>query len=886
MTAPSAGRLHAQGTDKATQQTALNEEDLLLCLVRLGGSTLTGDLVTYTTPAGVFLPLGELSRLLELGITVDPASGKASGSVARPSQPFMLDLGAATLTVSGKHYPCDTALAVAMPDDIYVESKQLGGWLGLGINANRFDAAIDIRPFEPLPIQERMARNQRGSNSWGYGSYNDPGYAQQETPYRVLAGPSIDLSLSASVSGDPEHRIGLGDSRFYTRATGDFLWMSGRVDLSGQFASRGNSSPGVNNGSVLLERANHSGGLLGILDARRVSVGDIPYSSLPLIGSTAGPGIMISSYQLQQSSFFDKLTLSGFLAKGWDVELYNNGSLLDYRPSNPQESYAFVDIPLVYDLNELRLVFYGPQGERRTETHLYFVGRNMIEPGTWSYQATATDASRNLLLGPATGNTAPLMTWKSTFGMSKWLTASNYLASALIGNERQSFAGGGLSGYLKMMQFDLQAAENVATGKMARQVGVQTRLNPVTLSFLIQEFDSGWQPATGTISYLRRWETRMDGIHPFPFLINSRIALDFLKTEYDALRSSNTMQLTSFNRTGGGINHTHTLAFEQTHGGLGSGDVLSGTSYANLMDRNFSLRADLGYRLMPNRAISNVGISRESRLSHEWLLTNSIGYSPLSHTLTASIGINRTAGPFALGVTGNYTGRETWNVGIQLSTNLSREPQSGEWRTNGSLNSQLAGVSALAFLDLNHNKQKDPEEQELQDVGFIVNQQRMPAVSNSNGVAFFQGLAPYVPTDISISASTLKELLWIPAEKGVRVVPRPGYPVQALVPVWITGEVSGRAYRRKEGVESLAPGIAIEALDKTGKVIARTRSEYDGVYILGALPPGMCTVRVSPDQAGKLGTTAPVRQVTIPSDGAYIDNIDLVLDNDPTQAKG
>jgi len=876
------GLLYGEESTKAETPTALSEEDLLLCVIRLGGETLAGNLVTYAASPGLFLPLGELSRSLELGITVDPAKGSGSGHVALPSQPFMLDMVKSSITVSGKSYRYDPALIVALSDDIYVESRLLAEWFAMRIDANRLDAAVDIRPFEPLPLQQRMARTQRGSNTWGYGSYNDSGYPLLNSPFRLLAGPSIDLSLSSSLTGEGISNITPGNTSFYTRLSGDLLWMSSRVDLSGHIAGAGKSIIGVDNGTIILERVNPSGSILGPLDARKVAIGDIQPETLPLIGSSVGAGLMISNYPLNQSSFFDKLTLSGFLAKGWDVELFSNANLLDYRPSNPRENYTFADIPLIYGLNELRLVFHGPQGEQRVERHIYNVGRNMIEPGSWNYQITATNATQRSLLSSPEGDPAPLLTWKSTLGVNKWLTATNYLASTIIDDERQTFAGAGFSGYLKMIQLDLQVARNLATSQLARQAGAQMSLGPISLSAILQDYDKEWHTTSGTISYLRKWDLRLDGLNPLFFLTNSRFSISLAQTEYDELRKSKSAIITSSQRTWG-IDHRHTVTVERTEDSGTESDAVSGSSYASMTHGNLSLRAEIGYQLLPERIISTLGTTFELHLPHEWRLSNNIAYTPLSKAVTATMGLNHTFRKMALGVTGNYSAGSAWSIGLQLSTNLSHEPKSGQWKIDGSLSSQQAGVSAEAYLDSNRNREFDPGEPEIKDAGFFINQQSNPAVTDAKGIAFIQGISPNIPTDIAISPSTLKDLLWIPADKGVRVVPRPGYPVPVKFPVWVTGEVSGTVYQRKEGIEEPASGITIEAINMEDKVIGTARSEYDGVYILGALPTGKCIVRISPDQAAKLGTTSPLRQVTIPPEGSYIDNINLVLEALPVE---
>lgn len=872
--------LHGEESKNAGPPTALSDDFMLLCVVRLGGATLDGNLVTYTAPPGLFLPLGELSRTLELGITVNPAKGSGSGHVATPSQPFSLNMATSSITVSGKSYRYDPALVVAMPDDIYVESRLLAEWLAMRIDANSFDAAVDVRPFMPLPIQERMARSQMGPNTWGYGNYRDSGYPLFNTPYRLLAGPSIDLSLSSSVKGEKFGTITPGVSSYYTRLTGDFLWMSGRLDLSGQIAAADKSIISIDNASLLLEREHPLGGMLWKLNARKVAIGDIQPESLPLIGGSVGAGFMVSNYPLNQSSFFDKLTLRGFLAKGWDVELYSNADLLDYRPSNPEENYAFVDIPLVYGLNELRLIFHGPQGEKRVESHIYNVGRNMIEPGSFNYQITASDASRRSLLATPVGDPAPLVTWKSTFGVSKLLTSTNYFTSALIGGQRQNFAGAGFSGYLRMIQLDLQMARNLATSQWARQAGAQTRLGPISLSATLQEYDKDWHTTTSTISLLRKWDIRLDGLNPLFFLTNSRFSMTLAQTEYDELRKSKSAIMTSSQRTWG-VDHRHTLTVERTAEDNTKSDAVSGSSYANLTYRSLAFRAEVDYQLLPLRVINTLGTTCELRLPHEWLLVNTVAYTPLSKALTTSLGINHTFNAVAMGISANYTPGGAWSMGIQLSTNISHDSKGGQWKTDGSMSSQQAAISALAYLDSNRNREFDLGESIIKDAGFFINQQSHRTVTGSNGTAFLQGIAPNTPTDIALSPSTLKELLWIPADKGVRVVPRPGYAVQVKFPVWVTGEISGTVYRKKEGVDRPASGISIEAINMEDKVIGHARSEYDGVYILGALPTGKYIVRISPDQVAKLGTNSPVQQVTIPPEGDYVDNVNLVLEELP-----
>lgn len=848
----------------------LVSEDLLLCVIDVDNISLSGLLPVFTTRSGVFLPLGETGRMLELGITIDINGKKAAGFVARASQPFVLDIPASSVRVSGKPYRYDPELVIVMTDDIYVESGLLAEWFSMHIDANRLQSAVSFHPFEPLPLTQRLARERRGSNTWGYGKMNRSDLPVYKTPYRLLDGASIDLSANTTLAGNASSSIGT-ENTFNTHISGDMLWMNGQLDLS---ASPG----GIENGNLVLERADPQGGMLGPLGARKIALGDIHPDAIPFGSSISGPGIMISNYPFFHSSFFDDVNMKGFLAEGWDVELFRNGQLLDYRPSNPENSYSFAQIPLLYDLNELKLVFHGPQGEQRTETHYYNVGTNMMEPGSFSYQLSASDRSRRSLLYEGTEDMEPMLTWKSTIGISKWLTAENYLAASFSGDESQTIIGAGLNGYLKMLRIDMQAGYNTGSGASAWQAGFQTRIRTIGLSFRWQEYDREWRTISGTGNLLQAWQARLDGIHIPLFPRGTTLSMGFDRKTFDDDLSIQTTMVTGSIRTWG-LNQSHSLSFERSTGNGAANDAFSGNSFVSMMQGKFSFRAEAGYTIRPVNAVNNVSFSCETTLPHDWNASSSLGYTPSSGRRTISLRLSRSIGIFALGGSCNYGSDGSWSAGFRLSTNLSREPARGRWYANCRSSSSGGAVSASAYLDSNRNLKQDEGEPLLKDVGFFVNDTSSKAKSDTDGIAFLQQLTPNILTDLSISQATLEELLWVPANKGITVVPRQGYPVRAILPVWATGEVSGKVWRKKGDASLVNSGIVVEALDKEGKQVARAVSEYDGFYTLKELPAGDITVRVSPDQAKRLGVIPPPeKSITIPARGEFVDDIDLTVE--------
>ena len=109
----------------AASAALFTDDDLLLFEVSSGGIELTDALSAYSSRAGLFLPLGELSRLLDLSIVVDPPQRRAEGWFLTPDRHFLLDLKSGRANVDGKSSDVGPTEAVLFDDEIYVRSDLL-----------------------------------------------------------------------------------------------------------------------------------------------------------------------------------------------------------------------------------------------------------------------------------------------------------------------------------------------------------------------------------------------------------------------------------------------------------------------------------------------------------------------------------------------------------------------------------------------------------------------------------------------------------------------------------------------------------------------------------------------------------------------------------------
>ena len=264
-------------------------------------------------------------------------------------------------------------------DDIFVDSRMLAEWFPMDLQVDIAGLQIHVIGREPLPIAEREARAEscaRTSSSRQDGDRD--GYAQLETPpYRASIHAQCRPHHRAAVS-EGQERFGrvcqflqyLRDRRSALPGLRDLLWAA---TMSIRSATHACPSAARTPTAVWPVR----------LDVTEFTVGDVFTPQVPLISrQQVGRGAEISNFPLLRPTEFDRITLRGDLPLGWEVELYRNEVLLNFQLSRQDGLYEFVDVPLVYGLNILRLgVLWTPGPKARGDAEVSLVGAGLVRPG-------------------------------------------------------------------------------------------------------------------------------------------------------------------------------------------------------------------------------------------------------------------------------------------------------------------------------------------------------------------------------------------------------------------------------------------------------------------------------------------------------------------------
>lgn len=843
----------AQENRTASAPAEPREEDLRILEVVLDQIVLSDGMAAYAgSSGGTLVPLQAVSELLGLAISVKTSEGLASGFILDERRTFHLDTGRRQVTISGRQASFASALVNVQRDDIYVDSGLLGEWLPVAFDIDLFALRMHVRPREPLPLQMRLDRERR-IRLWRMAlAPADAGYPRFRSGYRLWELPFIDQTV----------RLSLGDTNtanFATYATGDLLFAESEAFLAGS------NDELFETARLTLRRRDPDSRLAGPLNATEVAVGHLVHPSSPLLSTASEllPGFLVTNLPLSRPTEFDRHTFRGNLPPGWDVELYHNDALIDYQTSRPDGQYVFNDVPVLFGMNFFRLVFYGPQGQRREEHHRFLLGESLTLPGRLDYRVTGNveNESRRRLSGLL------------AYGLSRRLTLSGEAASLpTIVGERQYGKLGLRGNWSALFAYADFAQDN--TGGTAWQGGFQTRLLGTNILYNREELSGGFRSELFDAALdpiVSRDRLRVDTAIPASILPRIPITLELLRQRLE----SGAVRMTAQNRISAryrGLSLTNrTLWTTETNIPSRIEAALQLSRYI----RRVGVRGELLYSVSPTTfTAANLVIEKQLRSGYRLFANISRSFIGSSHIY--SIGFDKTTGSFAAGLTAVRDAAGQTGADLLLSAGLGRDPREDEWEPNARARAPFGAVSLRVFIDQLENGRFDAEDVPIAGVGFTVNGAERPERTSDAGLAFLPELTPQLPADVAVNTRTLEDPQWVAAVEGVRIIPRPGKAEMIDIPVVTTAEIEGTVYTLRNGVRDAVGGAAIELVDAAGAVVQRTSTAYDGFYLLTHVRRGAYQVRVAVTD-GSRTVSKDEKTVTIQRGEPVIAGIDLVL---------
>lgn len=823
-----------------------NEDDALLFDVRVGQWRVGDGVRGYQTDSGVCVDLADVIIAFDLPLRLDKKSRRATGWLFEESRTFTLDRESRLVQIMNKTSAVAENDVRDVPEGWCVDTKTLATWLNVNIKADLSNALLIISADRKLPFELAEERKSRAGKVRPQKEFDLSSLPQARDPYKMFRTPSIDVVASVGAAHDKPvgRRI---EARYEIYASGEIAGASFDARLSSD--DRGIAE----NLRVRAYRTDPNGALLGPLKATHWALGDVATNVTPLgIQTTAGRGTFVTNRPLNRPDSFDRTVFRGELPNGWDAELYRNEQLIGYVQSRGDGRYEFLDVQLFYGQNRFEIVLYGPQGQIRRDVKMIPVGLGSIPPRETYYWAAVQDSGRDLINLDSV-DPSDFLGVRGGFGLERGLdpktsVAASLFTSVLRGN-RKYYLEGSVRRAIGPTLVELASAANLVGGYAVRgqllaQVG-ETLLSGES-AWLLGGYESErYDRDVRHFNSLSVDHSLRFGRHYLPL----RAELRYIDRTDGGHRLEAESRL-SFNIKK--INSSIELEWVKDYSPFGGGPETRLDTSLRLSGRigGLRLRGEATLGLMGDRGF------RESKITGEWRAGETsdwkveAGYSNSDSRGRLALGHTRRFRHF--GLTGQLEIASDGSVaaGVNLAFSIGPDPHKGGMRFASEKLASAGQAFAVVFHDENADGIRQAGETVQKEVELTAGLSARGPPTDAQGRTVIDGLQPYEPVLIGIDASTLPDPFVQPATGGVVVTPRRGIPVIIELPLVSAGEISGNLQR--EGGRILS-GVDIELVDRNGRVVKTTRSEYDGFFLFEFVPYGRYSLRITALSANVVG---------------------------------
>lgn len=802
------------------------------------------------------IDLGDMIRALDLPVRLNRQLGRAEGWVLDERRTLLIDREQGRVEIASNASRLAPGDIVDTPEGWCVRTELLAQWIGVTLRIDLSNSIILLSSDQQLPFEMAAERRARAARLSARSSAETAQLPRAERPYALWETPSVDVVASAEVRRDAQ---GASASRLRYE-----LFASGEVaaaSFTGRVASDDRGVP--DSVRLTLFRADATAQLLGPLRATQVAVGDVAGAMTPIaLDSGIGRGGFVTNQPLDQPMAFDRTSFRGDLPAGWEAELYRNGQLLGFARADPSGRYEFLDVELLYGLNQFEITLYGPQGQVRRSFQTVPVGLDSIPGNVWRYWAGVFQNGVDLLpIGTNPGD-EDRRGWRGVVAVERGLdtrTSVGLFASTHLWRGQRSTgvelavrrsigatlgevgvgwqAGGGLAGRM-VWTGALGRGSFQAESLMLRNGYVSDRVTEQTTGLHSLTIN---QPLNlGRVVLPAQLDLRYRG-----FVDGSA------RAEAQA-RLSGTFRRISLT---GRMIWGRTLLNDRPDGR----DDVSLTGLASMRLNGVRLRAE-GRLAIAGNTQSSAALSADWRHGDHSDWRAELGYDARGRIARASMGFTRRFSALSLTAEASVHSDGSRLARMTLSFGIGPDPVNGGVRFSRERLAAQGQAMAEVYRDDNADGIRQSNEPLVENVSLTVGTAVAPRPTGANGRAIVEALTPHRAVLIGIDESTLEDPFTRAALPGVMVVPRPGVITRIQLPLVATGEVEG-TLRRVDG--SGVEGAELELVDGNGVVRSRIRSDFDGFFLFETVPYGRYSVRLAASSAAVLRVSARLGDVVL-----------------------
>ncbi len=804
----------------------------------------------------VFIPISDVFNQLRVENKVDIRGKTLRGFYIKPSDKYEIDFGTGIADVGGRVIKFDTSKVIVGQLDFYVLPSLFDRLFDLEFNVDFNSLSMALSTTQELPVVKDYQRE----NSRNYlvvspqaGLIQAPlKFPQQRS---LLNGGILDYSLSG-------YNVG-GQSAYSYQLTAGAEVLGGETEW-GLLGSMNKTSSIIYSSNFSWKYAFDSTSYITYAE-----LGNISSNGLTEYGFR---GAQISNQPLTVRTLFSEYVVTAQTKPNWEVELYLNGQLVEYKRADAQGRAEF-SIPLVYGTSFLQIKYYGPDGQFNETDRRLQIPYTFMPVGQLNYTVSA---------GKLDNTDENLVSANAMYGATDWLTdkvGMDYLDSPLFSRpllynslylrlspEYMLSIDAAPSAYYtstfnalyaSQAAFDLSYSRydrNSLYNPSEKSQGVSgDAYAPFSLgdgSFNIRVAGTADQYVSGQSSY-----TYSGYLSASLSQLNASIGYLRSIMKYSTGETSRSLTYTG--------SLLYSLAFQQ-----GGFDFLNGT-LISLTGRYGVLR----------NSLDDISLQLSKSVQQYIRVTISAERDYVNHATNLNLQViadlpftRATASAQDENGAGWYTGSLSGSIGFDSNY--------GSFLFNDLGWVGHSAASMRMFVDSNGNGKYDKGEEVIQD-GQVGLRQATSTVAASNGIIRDWNLLPYTQYSADVDVGSIRNPLWIPRERSFSFITDPNSYKRIDIPFFVGGIVDGTVLRLEKGHLIATPGLNLEIKSDSVGIRKTVNVFNDGSFYYMGLPPGDYEAYVDSSQLASLGVYSDPKilhfTVKPTKNGDFVEGLKIIL---------
>lgn len=815
------------------------EISVFLNVPKIGGTEI-GALIDGNN---IFLSVTELFGFLKIKAEVTPGFNKIEGFFIEEKASYIIDRVNNIITYNGKVYTLKPGDLVRSETQLYLRLNYFGEVFGLECSFNFRSLSVTLNTSVELPIikemrQEQMRKNVRQIS----GEIEADSTIGRKYPFFRLGAVDWSIASTQEIGGNTSSRVGMN---------------IGTALAGGEANASLSYTPGtpfeLREQNYYWRYANNN---LKVL--KQAIVGKLSTNSISTLTSSV-LGFQLNNTPTTYRKSYGTYTISDFTEPGWTVELYVNNVLIDYKKADASGFFTF-DIPLIYGSTSVRLQYYGPWGEIRSEEKEINVPFNFLPQGTLEYNISGG------ILEDSTH--AKYSRLNMDYGATRFLTMG-------AGVEYFSLLDNG--GFIPFANASVRIGSKLLiSAEYSHQVKLKSHLNYRLLSGLQLELDYTIYDKNQTAIRTSYLEERRAAIS-IPMKLGK--ATFFTRLSYDNYISKNYSYNAVDLMIGGAIGGVNTnLSTKATFSGSQDPDI-----YSTL---NLAFRLPLGFQFTPQaqynytrKEMMNAKGRLEKQIGRSGFLTLSYDHNFASNSSSIEAGLRFDLSFAKFGVTARRSGGK-YTISENASGSIVTDLKSGYVGSSVRGNVGRGGLVFKPFVDINGNGIKDPGEPKAYGMDIQMNGGRVE-YSEKDTLTRVSELEPYADYLVTLNGNRFDNISWRIQNKTLKVSVDPNQFKHIDVPVSVVGEAAGYVYLTSGGKTKGLGRIIVNYYRNGTKKVASVLSEDDGYFTYMGLLPGKYVAKLDLDQLARVGMESSNYEFEFEieegEEGTYLDNIELFI---------